>query len=71
MVADGGFEIVGGVFQACGIDEEVAVVDARDDVVAGGSLFAGDDGGVCSGEAIEEGGFAGVGLADDGDDGEV
>ena len=41
-----------------------------DDVVSGGAGFAGGDGNIGPSETVQESGFAGVGLADDGDDGE-
>ena len=39
------------------------------DGVAGGAGDGGDDGAVSAGEGVEEGGFADVGAADDGDGG--
>ncbi len=70
LVLDASLKIVFGVFQPGGIDEQETVVNARHYVVAGSSLFAGDDGDVFVSQTIEQAGFAGVGLADESDDGE-
>ena len=47
------------------------VLDDFVDGVAGGSGDGGDDGAGGSGECVEQGGFADVGAADDGDGGFV
>ena len=55
---------------AGGVDEAEVVAAAGDDFVdgvAGGAGDGGDDGAVGSGEGVEQGGFADVGAADDGD----
>ncbi len=64
LVLDAGFEIVGRVLEAGGVDEEKTIVDARDDIIAGRSLFAGDDGDVFVCKAVKQAGFAGVSLTD-------
>jgi hypothetical protein len=57
------------VAKACGINEfygDAFEGDALGDRVAGGAGGGCDDGAVALDEAIEEGGFAGVGAAYDG-----
>src|ERR1700722_2571092 len=57
------------VAEACGINEfdgNAFEGDALGDGVARGAGRGGDDGSVALKEAVEEGGFAGVGAADDG-----
>ncbi len=68
LVLDTGFKIVIRIFQPGGINQKETVVDASHDIIAGRSLFAGDDSDVFVGKAVQETGLAGVGLADEGDD---
>lgn len=58
------FEIVVGVFEAGGVNQNEFAVNRGHNIVASSSRFAGDDGDVFMSEAIKEAGFAGVGLAD-------
>ena len=63
------FGLVAGFAQAGGVDEfhgDAVEGDAFGDRFAGGAGGGGDDGAVALDEAVEEGGFAGVGAADDG-----
>jgi hypothetical protein len=65
-----GFRFVGGVAKACGINEfywNAFDGDALCDGIAGGAGGGGDDGAIALDEAVEEGGFAGVGAAYDGE----
>lgn len=68
LILDASFEVIVGVFQAGGVDEEEAVVDVRHNVITGRALFSGDDSDVFMGETIQKAGFASVGLADECDD---
>ncbi len=65
-----GFGFVGGVAKACGVNEfdgDAFEGDVFGDEVAGGAGGGGDDGAVAFDEAVEKGGFAGVGAAYDGE----
>lgn len=68
LVLDTGFKIVIRVFQSGGVNQKKTVVDASHNIIAGRSLFAGDDSDVFVGKVVQETGLAGIGLADEGDD---
>ena len=73
--AHGGENFYGGIAagagaEACGIDEgEVFFLEGAGEIdgIAGGAGDFGDDGALVIDDGVGEGGFAGVGLADDGD----
>ena len=69
LAADGA---VGAEVNAAGVDEEeaaCAALDGGDDAVARGAGLIGDDGTALAGQAVEKGGLANVGAADNGDHG--
>ncbi len=68
---DGFFEIIGRVFETSSVNQDETVVDFGDDIIASGSLFAGDDGDVFVCKTIQQTGFTSVGLTDQSYDREI
>ena len=65
LILDVSFKFVIWIFEASSVNEKVTIVDFGDDVVARSTRFARNNSLLTTSEAIEEAGFAGIGLADD------
>lgn len=65
LILDVSFKFVVWIFETSSVNEKVAIVDFGDDVVARSTRFACNNSLLTTSEAIEEAGFAGIGLTDD------